>query len=68
MIVSFLEGKAKNLSPDNCKTIGIEVARMHELTKISNLKERMISLLTHGGVFLTQLEIIVPRFIKICQN
>ena len=37
MIVSFLEGKAKrNLSPDNCRSIGIEVAKMHELTK--NLK------------------------------
>tara|TARA_X000000368_G_scaffold255384_1_gene201892 strand:- start:1962 stop:2930 length:969 start_codon:yes stop_codon:yes gene_type:complete len=34
MIVSFLEGKAKkNLSPTNCKSIGIEVARMHEITK-----------------------------------
>ncbi len=34
MIVSFLEGKAKpNLSPANCKSIGTEVAKMHELTK-----------------------------------
>ncbi len=34
MIVSFLEGKAKqNLSPNNCKAIGIEIAKMHELTK-----------------------------------
>jgi homoserine kinase type II len=41
MIVSFLEGKAKkNLSPDNCKTIGIEVARMHELTKNFKLKRK----------------------------
>ena len=30
MIVSFLEGKAKKiLSPDNCKSLGQEVARMH---------------------------------------
>ena len=37
MIVSFLEGKAKqNLSPANCKSIGSEIAKMHELTK--NLK------------------------------
>ena len=37
MIVSFLEGKAKqNLSPANCKSIGTEIAKMHELTK--NLK------------------------------
>ena len=34
MIVSFLEGKAKkNLSPLNCKSIGIEVAKMHSITK-----------------------------------
>ena len=34
MIVSFLEGKAKkNLSPLDCKSIGIEVAKMHEITK-----------------------------------
>ena len=34
MIVSFLEGRAKNiLSPDNCKSLGQEVARMHQITK-----------------------------------
>ena len=34
MIVSFLDGKAKqNLSPANCKSIGLETAKMHELTK-----------------------------------
>ena len=34
MIVSFLEGKAKNiLNPDNCKSLGQEVARMHQVTK-----------------------------------
>ena len=34
MIASFLEGKAKqNLSPANCKSIGSEIAKMHELTK-----------------------------------
>ena len=37
MIVSFLEGKAKkNLSPLNCKSVGIEVAKMHKIT--SNFK------------------------------
>ena len=37
MIVSFLEGKAKrNLSPDNCRSIGAETAKMHKLT--SNFK------------------------------
>ena len=41
MIVSFLEGKAKqNLSPDNCKSIGIEVAKMHMLTKNFRLKRQ----------------------------
>ncbi len=39
MIVTFLEGKAKqNLSPSNCKSIGIEVAKMHEITKNFNFK------------------------------
>jgi len=34
MIVSFLEGKAKKiLSPDNCKSLGREIARMHLITK-----------------------------------
>jgi homoserine kinase type II len=34
MIVSFLEGKAKNiLSPGDCKSVGQEVAKMHEITK-----------------------------------
>ena len=33
MIVSFLEGKAKqNLSPLNCNSVGIEVAKMHKIT------------------------------------
>ena len=37
MIVSFLEGKAKqNLSPTNCRSVGAEIAKMHDLTK--NLK------------------------------
>ena len=41
MIVSFLEGKAKqNLSPGNCKSIGIETAKMHELTKNFKLKRQ----------------------------
>ncbi|KPU82820.1 serine kinase [SAR11 cluster bacterium PRT-SC02] len=41
MIVSFLEGKAKsNLSPDNCKTIGTEIAKMHELTKNFKIKRQ----------------------------
>ncbi len=41
MIVSFLEGKAKqNLSPENCKSIGVETAKMHELTKNLELKRQ----------------------------
>ena len=41
MLVSFLEGKSKqNLSPDNCKSVGIEIAKMHELTKNFKLKRR----------------------------
>ena len=34
MIVSFLEGKAKqNLSPSNCKSIGIEIAKNARINK-----------------------------------
>ena len=41
MIVSFLEGKAKkNLSPNNCKSIGVEVAKMHEITKNFKIKRQ----------------------------
>ena len=41
MIVSFLEGKAKqNLSPQNCKSVGLEVAKMHEITKNFKLKRQ----------------------------
>ena len=41
MIVSFLEGKAKqNLSPANCKTVGTEVAKMHEITKDFKMKRQ----------------------------
>ena len=41
MIVTFLEGKAKsNLSPDNCKSVGMEVAKMHEITKNFNIKRQ----------------------------
>ena len=41
MIVSFLEGKAKqNLTPANCNTIGAEVAKMHNLTQNLKLKRK----------------------------
>ena len=41
MIVSFLEGKAKNnLTPSNCKSIGVEVAKMHEITKNFKIKRQ----------------------------
>ena len=39
MIVSFLEGKAKqSLSPLNCKSVGIEVANMHKITSSFKFK------------------------------
>ena len=41
MIVSFLEGKAKkNLTPQNCKLVGVEVAKMHEITKKFKIKRQ----------------------------
>ena len=37
MIVTFIEGKAKQtLTPKNCKLVGAEVAKMHEITKKFN--------------------------------
>ena len=53
MIVSFLEGKAKkNLSPDNCKSIGIETAKMHRLTNNLKLKRKNdLSIKSWRGLF-----------------
>ena len=37
MIATFLEGKAKQaLTPQNCRLVGTEVAKMHEITKKFN--------------------------------
>ena len=39
MIVSFIEGKAKSiLSPNNCRSVGSETAKMHEITKNFKIK------------------------------
>ena len=39
MIVTFLEGKAKQiLTPQNCRLVGAEVAKMHEITKKFDIK------------------------------
>ena len=39
MIVTFLEGKAKKvLSPQNCRSVGVEVAKIHEITKNFKIK------------------------------
>ena len=41
MIVTFLEGKAKQtLTPQNCKLVGVEVAKMHEITKKFDIKRQ----------------------------
>ena len=41
MIVSFIEGKAKDiLSPENCRSVGRETAKMHEITKNFKLKRQ----------------------------
>jgi len=55
MIVSFLEGKAKqNLSPQNCKSIGFEVARMHQITKKFKIKRRNnLSIKSWRGLFVS---------------
>tara|TARA_X000001036_G_scaffold435187_1_gene475938 strand:- start:668 stop:1636 length:969 start_codon:yes stop_codon:yes gene_type:complete len=39
MIVSFIEGKAKDvLNPENCKSVGIETAKLHKITKNFKIK------------------------------
>ena len=39
MIVSYLEGKSKyNLSPTECKIVGKEIAKLHQITKNFNFK------------------------------
>ena len=41
MIVTYLDGKAKKiLSPQNCKSIGAEVAKIHEITKTFKIKRK----------------------------
>ena len=41
MIVTYLEGRAKKiLTPQNCKSVGIEVAKMHEITKNFKIKRK----------------------------
>ena len=41
MIISFIEGKAKDvLSPENCKIVGREAARMHEITKKFKIRRK----------------------------
>jgi len=41
MVVTFLEGKAKQiLSPQNCKQVGVEVAKMHSITKEFNITRK----------------------------
>jgi len=41
MIVSFIEGGAKDsLSPENCKSVGAEAAKMHEITKNFKIKRQ----------------------------
>ena len=53
MIVSFIEGKAKrNLSPDNCRSIGVETAKMHKLTSNFKLKRQNdLSIKSWRGLF-----------------
>jgi len=41
MIVTFLEGEAKQtLTPQNCKLVGVEVAKMHKITNNFNIKRQ----------------------------
>ena len=41
MIVSFVEGKAKDtLSPEDCRSVGSEAAKMHKITKNFKIKRQ----------------------------
>ena len=53
MIVSFIEGKAKEvLSPDNCRSVGTEVAKMHKITKNFKIKRNNdLSILSWRKIF-----------------
>ena len=53
MIVTFLEGKAKQaLTPQNCRSIGTEVAKMHEITKKFDIKrQNNLSINSWGKLF-----------------
>ena len=63
MIVSFIEGKAKDiLNPENCRSIGRETAKMHEITKNFTIKRKNdLSILSWRKLF----ESIKDRSIKI---
>ena len=40
-VVSFLDGEAKkNLSPENCYNVGVETAKLHEVTKDLSLRRK----------------------------
>ena len=53
MIVSFIEGKAKKvLSPENCKSVGVEAAKMHKITKNFKIKRKNdLSIKSWRGLF-----------------
>ena len=53
MIVSFIEGKAKNiLSPEDCKTVGQEVANMHQITKNFKIqRDNNLSIISWRKIF-----------------
>tara|TARA_B100000965_G_scaffold365947_1_gene350809 strand:- start:2233 stop:3201 length:969 start_codon:yes stop_codon:yes gene_type:complete len=63
MIVSFIEGKAKDiLSPENCRSVGRETAKMHEITKNFTIKRNNdLSIISWRKLF----ESIKDRSIKI---
>jgi len=76
MIVSFLEGKAKkNLTPQNCRSVGIAVAKMHEITKKFKVKRQNdLSINSWRGLFdsiknkCSKIHKDLPRLIEINLN
>jgi len=52
MIVSFLEGKSKQvLTPNDCKQVGMQVARMHQITKDFKVNRNNNLSVSHGEVY-----------------
>ena len=68
MVVSFLEGKAKqNLSPTNCESIGARLLKCMKLQNFKLKRENDLSIKSWRGLFETVKDHVL-KFTKICQS